>query len=133
MTEAILAIPRKRRSRVIWTAGVLAAAAGLSWAILLSPLPFVASWWNVDFERGTALKTRYRVADRLVSSGRLSGMARAEVLALLGTPPETDKFKNHGLVYVLGPERGLMSIDYEWLLVDFDSAGKVSTVAVVTD
>src|SRR5262245_66535007 len=34
--------------------------------------------------------------------------------------------RNHGLVYVLGPERSFMSIDYEWLLVDFDSGGKVS-------
>jgi outer membrane protein assembly factor BamE (lipoprotein component of BamABCDE complex) len=133
MTEAVLATPRKRRSRAIWIAGVLAAAAVLSWAILFSPLPFVASWWNVDFKRGTTLETRYRVADGLASSGRLRGMVRSEVLALLGTPPETDKFQNHGLVYVLGPERGLMSIDYEWLLVDFDWAGKGSSVAVVTD
>ncbi len=133
MTNAMVANRWKRKPTVIWAAGVLAAAAALSWAIFFSPLPFVASWWNVDFARGTVLKTRYRVADRLVSSGRLRGLSRADVLALLGIPPETDKFRNHGLVYVLGPERGLMSIDYEWLLVDFDSAGKVSNVAVVTD
>lgn len=133
MTEAIVATPGKRGSRAIWVAGVMAAAAVLSWTIIFSPLPFVASWWHVDFQFGTALKTRYRVADGLVSGGRLNGMTRTEVLALLGAPPETDKFRNHGLVYVLGPERGFMSIDYEWLLVDFNSAGNVSNVAVVTD
>jgi outer membrane protein assembly factor BamE (lipoprotein component of BamABCDE complex) len=133
MTEVNVASRRKRRSRATWVAGVLATAAVLTWAVFFSSLPFVASWWNVDFERGTTLKTRYRVADRLVSSGRLNGMARKQVITLLGAPPDTDKFQHHGLVYVLGPERGFMSIDYEWLLVDFDSAGKVSNVAVVTD
>jgi hypothetical protein len=133
MTEQMLAVPRKRRSRVTWVAGALVVAAVIWWAVFQASLPFVASWWNVDFERGTRLETRYRIADRLVSGGHLNGMARSEVIALLGTPPETDKFQNHGLVYVLGPERGWMSIDYEWLLVDFDSADRVAKVAVVTD
>jgi outer membrane protein assembly factor BamE (lipoprotein component of BamABCDE complex) len=96
-------------------------------------LPFVASWWNVDAERGTALQTRYRVADRLASSERLKGMTRAEVVALLGEPTDTDKFRDRGLIYVLGPERGFIRIDYEWLAIDFDSDSKVSNVAVVRD
>jgi outer membrane protein assembly factor BamE (lipoprotein component of BamABCDE complex) len=133
MTDATLAVPGKRRSKAVWIACGLAVVAVLSWAFFISPLPFVASWWNVDYERGTSLKTRYRVADRLASSGRLVGMTRTEVIALLGTPPGSDKFQDHGLVYVLGPGRGWIAIDYEWLLVDFDSAGRVSSVAVVTD
>jgi hypothetical protein len=110
---------------------VLAAAA--YWVVFRCPLPFVASWWNVDAEHGTALQTRYRIADRMTSSGRLEGMTRAEVIALLGEPTDTEKFKERGLIYVLGPERGFIRIDYEWLAIDFDSSGRVSNVAVVSD
>jgi len=107
--------------------------ATVCWAVFRCPLPFVASWWNVDAEQGTTLQTRYRVADRLASSGRLNGLTQAEVVALLGASTDTEKFKNHRLIYVLGPERGFIRIDYEWLAIDFDSAGQVSSVAVVSD
>jgi outer membrane protein assembly factor BamE (lipoprotein component of BamABCDE complex) len=133
MTEVTLAIPRKPGSKALLVVGGLALAAAIYWVVFRCPLPFVASWWNVDSEQGTALQTRYRVADRLTSSGRLNGMTQTEVVALLGAPTDTDKFKDHRLVYVLGPERGFISIDYEWLAIDFDPAGKVSKAAVVSD
>jgi hypothetical protein len=57
--------------------------------------------------------TRYRVADGLALTGRLKGMTRSEVVALLGPPPPADKFDDHGLVYVLGRERSWISLDYE--------------------
>jgi hypothetical protein len=132
MSEATLAPPGKRsRARLIVGGFVLAAAA--YWVVFRCPLPFVASWWNVEAERGTLLQTRYRVADRLTSSNRLRGMTRSEVIALLGGPTDTDKFQDHGLIYVLGPERGFIRIDYEWLAIDFDPAGRVSNVTVVSD
>jgi hypothetical protein len=133
MTEATLAIPRKHGSRAILIIGGLVLTAAAYWVAFRCPLPFVASWWNVDAERGTMLQTRYRIADRLTSSNRLNGMTQAEVVALLGAPTDTDKFKDHRLIYVLGPERGFIRIDYKWLAIDFDSAGKVSNVAVVSD
>src|SRR6186997_201595 len=132
MVETTLAVPRKRGSRVLLAVGGLALAAAY-WVVFHCPLPFVASWWNVDAEQGTTLQTRYRVADRLTSSGRLNGMTQTEVVELLGAPADTDKFKDHRLIYVLGPERGFIRIDYEWLAIDFDTAGKVSNVAVVRD
>ena len=133
MTEATLETPKRRWSRTGVAVGVLFLAIAGYWIVFRCPLPFVSSWWNVDAEQGTALQTRYRVADGLASSGRLNGMTEAEVIALLGAPTETDKFKDHRLIYVLGPERGFISIDYEWLAVDFDSTGKVSNVTVVSD
>ena len=133
MSDATLALPRKRSSKALLIVGGLILAAACYWVVFRCPLPFVASWWNVDAERGTALQTRYRVADRLASSERLKGMTRAEVVALLGVPTETDKFRDRGLIYVLGPERGFIRIDYEWLAIDFDSDSKVSNVAVVRD
>ena len=122
--------PQRLVPRIPWTLGV---AAFLTWVIFYCPLPFAAWWWNVDAERGNLLGTRYRVAERLVTSGRLSGMTRLEVIALLGEPSGTEKFKDHGVVYVLGPEYGFVSVDHHWLLVDFDLAGKVSNVVVVSD
>ena len=37
------------------------------------------------------------------------------------------------MVYWLGPERGFMSIDSEWLTLNFDQAGKVRDVDIVRD
>jgi hypothetical protein len=37
------------------------------------------------------------------------------------------------LVYWTGPERGLMSIDSEWLVMRLDGAGRVAEVSLVTD
>lgn len=62
-----------------------------------------------------------------------AGATRAEVIALLGVPTETDKFADHDLVYWLGPEEDTISVDSEWLLVDLDTAGRVKTVAVAAD
>jgi hypothetical protein len=132
MNEAVLGSLRKVGSRVALIAGTLASIAFVFWLIFSCPLPFVASLWHANLD-GTTFNTRYRVADGLELTGRLKGKSRSEVLEMLGPPPPTDKFEGHGLVYVLGPERRWISLDYEWLLVDFDSAGRVSNAAVVSD
>jgi outer membrane protein assembly factor BamE (lipoprotein component of BamABCDE complex) len=93
----------------------------------------VASWWNVDVDEGTSLQTRYRIADYLALTSRLKDMTRSEVVALLGQPADADKFRSHSMMYVLGPERGLFRIDYEWLAIDLDPTGRVTSVAVVRD
>jgi hypothetical protein len=132
MNQAVLGSLRKAGSRVALVAGTLAGIALVVWLTFSCPLPLLASLWHVGFD-GTTFNTRYRVADGLELTGRLNGMTKSEVLELLGPPPPTDKFDDHGLVYVLGPERGSISLDYEWLLVDFDSAGRVSMTTVVSD
>lgn len=76
---------------------------------------------------------RIRMADWLVLTHRLPGMTQGEVVSLLGEPPPTGKFRGAGLVYVLGRERGLHSIDYEWLILTLGKAGTVESAAVVTD
>jgi len=133
MDQTALATPRKRRSLALLVVGILVAAIAGYWVVYRCPLPFVASWWNVDSVEGTTLQTRYRVADYLALTGRLQGMTRPEVVALLGQPADTDKFRRHSMTYVLGPERGLFRIDDEWLAIDLDPSGKVSSVAVVRD
>jgi outer membrane protein assembly factor BamE (lipoprotein component of BamABCDE complex) len=64
------------------------------------------------------------MADDLVRTRRLDGMTRAQVIALLGEPPKTPYFKDYDLVYLLGPERGSLRIDSEWLVVKFGRDGR---------
>jgi len=123
-----LAILRKVGSRIVLIASVLFVLICAQWLVFRCPLPFVASLWHVDIH-GTTFNTRYRIADGLKLSGHLVGMTRPEVLALLGPPSPTDKWEDRGLVYVLEPA----ALDFDWLLVDFDSAGKVSKVEMMSD
>jgi outer membrane protein assembly factor BamE (lipoprotein component of BamABCDE complex) len=79
------------------------------------------------------LHRRHRIADWLVLRGLLLGKSRPEVIALLGEPPLADKFRGEGMVYVLGPERSLISIDYEWLILRFGKNETVESAWVATD
>ena len=133
MSKEALAVLRKVGSRIFLIASMLFVLFAAQWLVFRCPLPFVASLWNVDSYEGNTFQTRYRIADGLEISGRLKGKVRTEVLALLGPPPKTDKFPEHGLVYRLGPGRGWTALDYEWLLVDFDSVGRVVNAEVVSD
>lgn len=127
-----MGFPRNLWARGLVIVGAVAVPVATYWVLFCCPLPFIASWWNADSDHETTFRTRYRVADGLASSGRLTGWTRSEVLSLLGPPTETDKSRDHGWIYVLGPERGSIGIDYECLAIDFDAAGVVSHVAVVT-
>ena len=73
------------------------------------------------------------MADWLVSSHGLPGKNRSELVAMLGAPPETGYFRDWDLVYPLGAERGLFSIDSEWLVVRLDQSGDAIDARVVTD
>ncbi len=76
---------------------------------------------------------RLGMADRLVARESLLGKSRAEVVALLGDPTETEYFHEWDLVYWLGPERGFISIDSEWLVVRFGDGGTVADYRIVRD
>jgi hypothetical protein len=85
-----------------------------------------------DFNRGS----RYpplEMADRLVAEGTLRGKTRDEIFRMLGEPPKTDYFRDWDLVYWLGPERGFMRIDSEWLVIRFDTQGQVTECRIVRD
>lgn len=61
------------------------------------------------------------------------GTPKATIVSMLGAATKTDKFAEHGLVYVLGPEPGAISVDSQWLVIDFDGDQKVKSFDVVTD
>jgi hypothetical protein len=131
LDDSVPAARPKRHYRRWVLAAVLGTAVIIA-AAFYAPLPFTLTLWDVPLS-GTVLNTRQRVADRLVSTHRLVGMSRPEVIRLLGEPTDTDKFRDHSLVYVLGPERGFISIDHEWLLVDMGASNSVESVVVVRD
>ena len=112
-----------------------AAGAGIVYAALFGPLPFVRSWWKAnDYDWLDPLHRRHRIADGLLLTGALVGKSRAEIVAMLGQPTETNPFSEEwSLVYMLGSERGLFAIDSEWLAMRLDVTNSVTQAAVVAD
>jgi len=86
-----------------------------------------AKWLNNPEER-TA------IVDDLLEKHELVGMSEAEVVALLGEHNNDYGYFNESnrYVYYMGPERGLISIDSEWLILDFTD-GVVSDCYITTD
>jgi len=73
------------------------------------------------------------MADWLLLTNALLGKSAPEVEAILGPQPAHDKLLGPGLVYVLGPERGFISIDYERLLLTLGKAATVEHVEIRRD
>ena len=84
-------------------------------------------WLNGDTEK-------VYMVDDLLNDYDIKEMTKDEVISLLGTPTTTEYFKvDNNIVYYLGNERGLISIDSEWLVIDFDESEKVSKYEIITD
>jgi hypothetical protein len=119
----------------------------LAWGGVMTYLvaqPRVASYWHrIPFEShawksrsaddGVMWPTRLRMAVHLIGGRVLDGLPRRDVVALLGDPDETAKWRDWDLVYYRGPERGLFSIDSEWLVIRLGPTGIVSDYRIVTD
>jgi hypothetical protein len=101
--------------------------------LLLGYLPIrffdSAEWKVANYWDGT----RVQMIEHLRWSRQLDGLTEGEVIALLGPETDTEYFSEHDLVYVLGSERGLLGLDSEWLVIDFDSDGVVESFQVVGD
>ena len=76
---------------------------------------------------------RTKIVDDLLENYSLVGMTEEEVLALLGQPSDETPFtEQNTLYYYLGDERGLISIDSEWLVITMED-GVVSSADITTD
>jgi hypothetical protein len=93
--------------------------------------PFDVVVWKSE-NREAPRGLRVHMVDDLLHQQTLMGMPRQQVDSLLGVPPKTGYFRDYEYVYWLGPERGLFSIDSEWLVLKFDH-DVVSEARVVTD
>ncbi|WP_243523621.1 hypothetical protein [Bacillus pseudomycoides] len=69
---------------------------------------------------------RVYMIDDLLAKHKVVGKPKEEIIQLLGKPTETSRFEEmNQTVYYLGDERGLISIDSEWLILQFDNDDKV--------
>jgi hypothetical protein len=80
--------------------------------------------------------TRLRMIDDLLDRYDLVGMTRSRVTALLGEPEDgsgDDRYQFPGwdLAYYLGPERGLLGLDSEWLAIRLDEDNRVSEYRII--
>jgi hypothetical protein len=97
-------------------------------------MPFDSEKWKArSHDDGVWWPTRLRMADDLVRRRILEGRSRNEVEQLLGPRDETAKFADWSLVYYLGPERSLFSVDSEWLVVRLNRRGVVGDYRIVRD
>ena len=87
----------------------------------------ISKWLDIPEER-TA------IVDDLLEKYELIGMTESDVVALLGEPNNDYGYFNadNRYVYYMGLERGLISIDSEWLILDFTD-GIVSDAYIKTD
>jgi hypothetical protein len=115
--------------RVVFALAV-ALFAGGTWFVLRPGRHFDPSLWA---NSRTPASVRLRMADDLVDNKKLIGLTRQEVVARLGEPPRTEYFKEFDLVYYLGPERGFISIDSEWLVKKLGSDGRVNRATIARD
>ncbi|HEY9684986.1 MAG TPA: hypothetical protein V6C86_25640 [Oculatellaceae cyanobacterium] len=92
--------------------------------------PFSSNDWKTT-RTDQASSARLKEVDDLVRSGKLIGLSRESVQELLGIPdsikPELSEY-----IYRLGPERNLISIDEEWLVVHFRN-GSVTSANIMID
>lgn len=81
---------------------------------------------------------RIRMVDDLLDRHDLRGMTRAEVTALLGEPDDAalgqgdPLFHGWDMAYYLGPERGLLALDSEFLVLRLGADQRVSELRVIT-
>ena len=114
----------------LWSAVVLVAFL----IVARAPLPLIQTWWHGEERHwDDPWNRRHRMADWLILTHSLIGDTRAQVVEKLGEPPPTEYFPDWSLVYNLGAERGLMSIDSEWLVVRIADNGKVAEARIVRD
>lgn len=89
---------------------------------------FDAEAWRAAHHDLSEPPVRRALVDDLVDSRLLHGLRRDEVLELLG-PPADPGFpfgaRSADLHWEVGPERGWMSVDSEWLFVTFGDDGRV--------
>lgn len=95
-------------------------------------IPFDAELWQNDQQIAEGI--RQPMADRIIATKMLDGKTRDEVIEILGQPTEINE-ESHDwhFVYYLGPERGFISIDDEWLRIRFSKDGVVEKYAIIPD
>jgi hypothetical protein len=130
----------KGARQILVALGVLAIVMMVARRILF-PMPmdrcqrrqFASAPWQDSAQAFSPSAIRGCMVNHLLKRYALVGMARDSVIRLLGAGDRTNYFKEYDLVYWLGPERGWMSIDSEWLVLRINNQGWVAEARIVTD
>ena len=101
----------------------------------------ILEWWNrerfdaVAWQSGGSCTdgVRIRMVDDLLRRHRFGGMTRGQVTAIVGEPDKTNYFSDWDMVDWLGPERGFMGVDSEWLVFRLDGEKRVSEYEILRD
>jgi hypothetical protein len=93
--------------------------------------PFNALAWRG--EKTLMNDVRIRMVDDLLDRYNFRGMNHEQVISALGEPDKTEHFNDWDMAYWLGPERGWLSIDSEWLVFRLDWKKIVSDYRIVRD
>jgi hypothetical protein len=91
-----------------------------------------AKWVDED-NASKAPYPRQQMISSLTKTKLKPGVLMKDVTVMLGESTKTNKFTNHGLVYWIGPEKGQISIDSQWLVIDFDSDQRLKSFDIITD
>jgi hypothetical protein len=117
----VLAIRRYRRKPTGWHTVLVVAATSL---VIASPFLILFG----VLAAGDIEERRQRVAfDSAVWKASLS--TQDDPIR----PPKTDYFSDYQIVYWLGPERGFISIDSEWLAIWIGPDQRVTDARIVRD
>src|SRR6478736_6481463 len=76
-----------------------------------------AGWLANDDTSSVMWPTRLRMIDDLMAEHSPVGLSRDSVIRMLGPSDSTPYFQDWDMVYQLGPERGFLSFDSEWLVL----------------
>lgn len=95
-------------------------------------IPFDSAKWQNEELVNSRSPVRICMVDDLLKKHNLAGMTKENLITLLGVPPQTGYFGNYDFVYWLGPERGFISIDSEWLVIKFEN-NKVIEARIARD
>ena len=102
-------------------------------AMVVRSCKFDRSLWDGSLAPTARSTERHRIADRLVACGLLQGRRREVVVRLLG-PPSNYVAASRQQSWTVGRERGgVISIDNEHLVVDYDERWRVVAVRLTTD
>jgi len=138
---------KKPIAKILWAGAMLAGIAGVAALVFHvwtghggnahEQRPFEKEEWLHGTSENQLHFPRLEMADDLIARNTLYGMGKKKVLSMLGEPDKKDvqwsETEHFGLLYWLGPERGFMSADSEWLGIVFDKRGKVSHYRLVRD
>jgi hypothetical protein len=103
-------------------------------ALIIFLIIIIFNSQSTSFNQNIWLKNNEKRKEMItdLTNNVLQKKSKNEIIKILGSPNKI-YFKNADLVYLLGKEKTLFSIDYEWFLIYLDTNGKYSYYKIERD